>query len=83
MLQKLIPYGGLIFLFLQFDNTMEQTAFQNFGNVQIHQEGQIGFHIDLVNNGAFNKILDSQGFIMRPGLYIYPEQKSRDSMILK
>jgi len=39
-----------------------QTAFHNFGNVQIHDEGQIGFHIDLENDGTFNENLGLAGF---------------------
>lgn len=39
-----------------------QTALQNSGNIQIHQDGQIGFHIDLVNNGTFNQNLGLAGF---------------------
>ncbi len=39
-----------------------QTAFQNSGNIQIHQDGEIGFHINLVNNGTFNQNLGLAGF---------------------
>ncbi|QRM88124.1 T9SS type B sorting domain-containing protein [Lacinutrix sp. WUR7] len=39
-----------------------QTAFHNFGNVQIHDEGQIGFHMDLENDGTFNENLGLAGF---------------------
>lgn len=39
-----------------------QTAFHNSGNVQIHDQGQIGFHIDLINNGMFNQNLGLAGF---------------------
>lgn len=39
-----------------------QTAFHNFGNVQIHNQGQIGFHIDLENDGMFNQNLGLAGF---------------------
>lgn len=39
-----------------------QTAFHNFGNIQIHDQGEIGFHIDLINNGMFNKNLGLAGF---------------------
>jgi len=42
-----------------------QTAFHNFGNVQIHSEGQIGFHIDLINDGDFDKNLGLGGFYNR------------------
>ncbi|MEP0263870.1 gliding motility-associated C-terminal domain-containing protein [Dokdonia sp.] len=39
-----------------------QTAFHNFGNVQIHDEGQIGFHIDVINDGDFDNNLGLAGF---------------------
>ncbi len=39
-----------------------QEAFHNFGNVQIHEEGQVGFHIDLINNGSFTNNLGLAGF---------------------
>lgn len=39
-----------------------QQALQNSGNIQIHQDGEIGFHIDLVNNGNFNQNLGLAGF---------------------
>ncbi|MFD1063181.1 gliding motility-associated C-terminal domain-containing protein [Winogradskyella litorisediminis] len=39
-----------------------QSALQNSGNIQIHQDGQMGFHIDLVNNGTFNQNLGLAGF---------------------
>lgn len=39
-----------------------QSAFNNFGNVQIHNQGQVGFHINLENNGTFNENLGLAGF---------------------
>ncbi|WP_296323768.1 gliding motility-associated C-terminal domain-containing protein [Winogradskyella sp.] len=39
-----------------------QQAFQNSGNIQIHAEGEVGFHIDLINNGIFNENLGTTGF---------------------
>ncbi len=39
-----------------------QTAFQNNGNIKIHDEGSVGFHIDLINNGIFNANLGFTGF---------------------
>ncbi|WP_452229849.1 MULTISPECIES: gliding motility-associated C-terminal domain-containing protein [unclassified Lacinutrix] len=55
---KTIKY---IALFL-FQVSIAQQAFHNFGNVQIHDEGQIGFHIDLENDGTFNENLGLAGF---------------------
>lgn len=39
-----------------------QQAFHNLGNVQIHDQGQIGFHIDLINDGDFDNNLGLAGF---------------------
>ncbi|WP_292947218.1 gliding motility-associated C-terminal domain-containing protein [Olleya sp. UBA1516] len=50
----------LAILFSQNGNA--QTAFHNFGNVQIHNQGQIGFHTNLENDGAFNENLGVAGF---------------------
>ena len=53
----------LIFTFIIFGVIGNgQNAFQNSGNIQIHQNGEIGFHIDLVNNGTFNQNLGYAGF---------------------
>ncbi len=35
-----------------------QDAFHNFGNLQFHNTGSVGFHIDLINDGSFD---DNQG----------------------
>jgi gliding motility-associated-like protein len=39
-----------------------QTALYNAGNIRIHDEGQIGFHTDLINNAAFDQNLGLAGF---------------------
>ena len=39
-----------------------QDAFHNFGNVQIHDQGAMGFHLDLQNDGMFNQNLGLAGF---------------------
>jgi len=39
-----------------------QTALYNSGNIRIHDEGQIGFHTDLINNGTFDQNLGLAGF---------------------
>ncbi len=39
-----------------------QEAFHNFGDVQIHGKGQIGFHIDVTNDGDFDNNLGKVGF---------------------
>ncbi len=39
-----------------------QSALYNSGNLQIHQEGQLGFHIDLINDGIIDDNLGLAGF---------------------
>jgi len=39
-----------------------QTALYNSGNIQIHEQGQMGFHIDLINDGSFDENLGLAGF---------------------
>ncbi|MBT8244061.1 MAG: gliding motility-associated C-terminal domain-containing protein [Winogradskyella sp.] len=51
-----------IFILLISNVCFSQQALQNSGNIQIHQNGEIGFHIDLINNGTFNQNLGLAGF---------------------
>ncbi len=39
-----------------------QTAFKNFGNVQMHTDASIGFHTDLINDGQFDNNQGLAGF---------------------
>lgn len=39
-----------------------QTALYNSGNLQIHQDGQLGLHIDLINDGILDENLGLAGF---------------------
>lgn len=39
-----------------------QTAIYNSGNLQIHDQGQMGFHISLINDGAFDENEGLAGF---------------------
>ncbi len=41
---------------------ISQTAFHNFGEIQIHDEGQVGFHTHLINDGVFDNNLGLAGF---------------------
>ena len=52
----------LIFVAYSLQPIMAQTAFHNFGEIQIHDEGQIGFHTHLINDGVFNVNLGLAGF---------------------
>ncbi len=44
-----------ILLFFLSYVSVGQTIFCNFGNVQTHPGAEIGFHINIVNNGDFNE----------------------------
>ncbi|MBG6131197.1 gliding motility-associated-like protein [Aquimarina sp. EL_43] len=42
--------------------TIAQQAFHNYGNIQIHDQGEVGFHTDLINDGTFDQNLGLVGF---------------------
>ncbi|GGX21636.1 gliding motility-associated C-terminal domain-containing protein [Aquimarina muelleri] len=54
----------IIFIFICFLSqiTIAQQAFHNFGDIQIHNQGQIGFHTDLINDGTFDQNVGLTGF---------------------
>jgi len=39
-----------------------QEAIHNYGNLQLHKNGSLGFHADFLNNGGFDKNLGLIGF---------------------
>ena len=39
-----------------------QTALKNYGTMQIHEGGEIGFHTNLINDGTLNQNLGLAGF---------------------
>lgn len=39
-----------------------QSGIHNFGNLQLHQKGHLGFHSDLINDGSFENNLGLIGF---------------------
>ncbi|WP_036156104.1 gliding motility-associated C-terminal domain-containing protein [Maribacter forsetii] len=43
-------------------NSHSQDAVHNYGNIQIHEDGLVGFHMDVINNGAFNQNKGLVGF---------------------
>ena len=43
-------------------NTFAQTALYNLGNLRIHENGQMGFHTHLINDGVFDDNLGLVGF---------------------
>ncbi|MDF4204930.1 gliding motility-associated C-terminal domain-containing protein [Maribacter sp. SA7] len=49
------------FLLLQY-TIVAQDAVHNYGNIQIHDDGLVGFHMDVINNGAFNQNKGLVGF---------------------
>ncbi len=60
MYRKISLYITIVFCTMQ--SMMPQTAFHNFGDIQIHDNGQIGFHTHLINDGVFNTNLGLAGF---------------------
>jgi gliding motility-associated-like protein len=50
------------YLFFAVVCSNAQTALYNSGNLQIHTEGQMGFHIDLINDGSFDENEGLVGF---------------------
>ncbi|QCW99134.1 gliding motility-associated C-terminal domain-containing protein [Aggregatimonas sangjinii] len=51
-----------ISIFLMAWFTQAQTALYNSGNLRIHENGQIGFHTDLINDGIFDENQGLAGF---------------------
>ncbi len=50
------------FIFLLTFISHGQEAVHNFGTMQIHETGLVGFHMDVINDGAFNKNMGLVGF---------------------
>lgn len=42
--------------------TNAQEAVHNYGNIQVHEDGLVGFHMDVINNGPFNRNSGLVGF---------------------
>ncbi|MGB5171761.1 gliding motility-associated C-terminal domain-containing protein [Eudoraea sp.] len=51
-------------------NLSAQTALYNSGNLRIHEEAQLGFHTNLINDAAFDENLGLAGFYGNPTLSI-------------
>ncbi len=58
----MIQYGAFSLCFSISTALFAQPALYNSGNIRIHEEGQIGFHADLINNAAFDENLGLAGF---------------------
>jgi len=52
----------IIFFLLLHTVTYSQNAFHNFGDVQIHNDGRVGFHTHLVNDGVSDNNSGITGF---------------------
>ncbi|WP_299436396.1 gliding motility-associated C-terminal domain-containing protein [uncultured Maribacter sp.] len=57
-MKKLLYIITLVFTF----TIQAQTAMYNNGNIQIHNQGQIGFHTNFINNTPFDNNLGLAGF---------------------
>ncbi len=58
----------LLLISLLFSSVLlSQGAFHNSGNIQIHDQGSIGFHIDVINDGDFNQNRGFTGFYNQNG----------------
>ncbi|WP_082960113.1 gliding motility-associated C-terminal domain-containing protein [Maribacter hydrothermalis] len=52
----------LVLILLIGKNMTAQDAVHNYGNIQVHNSGIVGFHMDVINNGAFNQNRGLVGF---------------------
>jgi len=52
----------ILIIYLGIQDVKSQSAFHNFGNVQIHNNGEVGFHTNLINDGNFDKNEGLAGF---------------------
>ncbi|MFS4469528.1 gliding motility-associated C-terminal domain-containing protein [Maribacter sp. 2210JD10-5] len=61
-----------LFILLMFTGicTFSQDAVHNYGNIQIHNTGEVGFHMDIINDGAFNQNEGLVGFYSEDTLTI-------------
>ncbi|NER09287.1 gliding motility-associated C-terminal domain-containing protein [Muriicola jejuensis] len=57
-----MKYTVYIFIFIFSIASFGQTALYNSGNLRIHEEGKIGFHTDLINDGPFDENSGLAGF---------------------
>lgn len=51
-----------LFFFLSFYISWGQDVIHNYGNIQIHDTGMVGFHSDVINDGTFDQNLGLVGF---------------------
>ena len=53
---------SVVFLFFLSIQVKSQQAVHNFGNLQLHDKGSLGFHSDFINDSSFDKNLGLIGF---------------------
>lgn len=61
-MRNLRIFISLIFLLGGMAYILAQPALYNSGNIRIHDQGQLGFHTDLINDSAFDDNLGLAGF---------------------
>ncbi|MBU2995019.1 gliding motility-associated C-terminal domain-containing protein [Cellulophaga baltica] len=60
----------IFFILINFLSVKAQEELQNFGALKIHDNGGIGFHSNLINNGIFDDNYGIAGFYSNDDLYI-------------
>ncbi len=55
-------YIGILVTLACIGQNYSQEAFHNLGNVQIHADGEVGFHTNLINDGIFDQNEGFTGF---------------------
>jgi gliding motility-associated-like protein len=58
-MRYIVPFLMVLFSGL---TGLSQDAVHNFGPMQLHTDASVGFHIDVINDGAFNQNLGLVGF---------------------
>lgn len=53
---------SIYLLFISVVHLTAQQAFHNYGPIRIHDSGKVGFHMDVINDGSFDKNLGFTGF---------------------
>ncbi|MBU2948896.1 gliding motility-associated C-terminal domain-containing protein [Zobellia uliginosa] len=53
---------GSLFSILCINHMIAQDSFHNFGNMKMHEDAQIGFYQDLINDGSFDENAGLAGF---------------------
>ncbi|RZS91954.1 gliding motility-associated C-terminal domain-containing protein [Aquimarina brevivitae] len=65
-MKKLLP----LFLFVFPFAVIAQQAFHNFGNIQLHDNAQVGFHADIINDGTLDQNVGFAGLYSQDRLTI-------------